>query len=125
MSGSTDSLHSTDRNLLFGILALQMNFVTKDALISAMNTWIQNKERPLSQILQAHGALRPNDQTVIDQLVDKHVVRHDVKAEMTYSTLPVAHHVGDAHHRQTEPGPQYPAGLVHTTLMAPNSNQND
>jgi hypothetical protein len=31
---------STDRNLLFGILALQNDFVTRDQLVEAMNAWI-------------------------------------------------------------------------------------
>jgi hypothetical protein len=29
---------SADRNLLFGILALQMNFISREQLIAAMNT---------------------------------------------------------------------------------------
>ena len=31
---------ATDRNLLFGILALQMDFISRDALITAMNAGI-------------------------------------------------------------------------------------
>ena len=31
---------AADRNLLFGILALQMDFITRDALIAAMNAWV-------------------------------------------------------------------------------------
>jgi hypothetical protein len=30
---------SADRNLLLGILALQMDFISRDALIQAMNVW--------------------------------------------------------------------------------------
>jgi hypothetical protein len=29
-----------DRNLLFGILALQMDFIGRDALVQAMNAWV-------------------------------------------------------------------------------------
>src|SRR5262249_35564205 len=31
---------AADRNLLFGILALQMDFIRRDALIAAMNAWV-------------------------------------------------------------------------------------
>jgi hypothetical protein len=34
-----------DRNLLFGILALQMDFVSRDGLIKGMNTWVLDKTR--------------------------------------------------------------------------------
>ena len=40
-----------DRNLLFGILALQMDFISRDALVAAMNAWGLNKSQPLSQVL--------------------------------------------------------------------------
>jgi len=36
---------STDRNLLFGILALQMDFISRDALIKAMHTWVLDKTK--------------------------------------------------------------------------------
>ena len=37
---------SADRNLLFGILAVQLDFVSRDALIDAMNAWLLKKARP-------------------------------------------------------------------------------
>ena len=48
---------TADRNLLFGILALQMNFVTRNALIAAMNAWVLDKQKSLGQILVEHGAV--------------------------------------------------------------------
>jgi hypothetical protein len=38
-----------DRNLLFGILALQMDLITRDALIAAMGAWALAKHRPLGE----------------------------------------------------------------------------
>jgi hypothetical protein len=35
-----------DRNLLFGILALQMDFVSRDALIAAMHAWVLARTEP-------------------------------------------------------------------------------
>ncbi len=39
----------SDRNLLFGILALQVNFLTRDALVKGMNAWVLEKHRPLGR----------------------------------------------------------------------------
>ncbi len=36
---------NADRNLLFGILALQMDFISRDALIAAMNAWVLDKAK--------------------------------------------------------------------------------
>ena len=48
---------SADRNLLFGILAVQLDFVTRDALIAAMNAWVLDKAKPLGDILRDQGHL--------------------------------------------------------------------
>jgi hypothetical protein len=42
---------TADRNLLFGILALQMDFIGRDDLIAAMSAWVLDKGKPLGQIL--------------------------------------------------------------------------
>jgi eukaryotic-like serine/threonine-protein kinase len=42
---------TADRNLLLGILALQTDFITRDALIAAMNAWALERHRPLEDLL--------------------------------------------------------------------------
>jgi eukaryotic-like serine/threonine-protein kinase len=66
----------TDRNLLFGILALQMDFITRDALIASMNAWTLAKHRPLGEILVERGDLAPRFRALLEQMVDAHVERH-------------------------------------------------
>src|SRR5438132_11616780 len=68
--------HATDRNLLFGILALQMDFIRRDALIAAMNAWVLEKAKPLGQILVEQGALREDAHTLLEALVQKHLEMH-------------------------------------------------
>jgi hypothetical protein len=68
---------STDRNLLVGILALQMDFTGKDALIAAMHAWVLDKARPLGDILAEQGALKPEHRTLLDALVQAHLAQHD------------------------------------------------
>ncbi|HEX6985216.1 MAG TPA: serine/threonine-protein kinase, partial [Planctomycetaceae bacterium] len=67
---------SADRNLLFGVLALQMDFVTRDALVAAMNAWAVEKGTPLGDILVRQGALRPELRALLDPLVAKHLEMH-------------------------------------------------
>jgi hypothetical protein len=65
-----------DRNLLFGILALQMDFVTRDALVKAMNAWVLDKHKPLGQILVEQGALREDTRAALEVVVGKHLELH-------------------------------------------------
>ena len=49
----------SDRNLLFGILALQMDLITRDQLVAAMNAWVLDKHKSLGAILVAQGRSIP------------------------------------------------------------------
>jgi len=66
----------TDRNLLFGLLALQMNFIQRDALIAAMNAWVLERHRPLGEILVERGDLERRFRSLLEPMVDAHVERH-------------------------------------------------
>ena len=76
MSDSPRSSSAADRNLLFGILALQMDFITSDQLVAAMNSWVLSKSKPLGTILHEHGALATDQLAALDSLVNAHVNRH-------------------------------------------------
>ena len=47
-----------DRNLLFGILALQMELIDRDQLVDGMHRWVTDKNRDLGDVLVAAGAAR-------------------------------------------------------------------
>ncbi len=66
-----------DRNLLFGILALQMDFLSRDQLVAGMNAWVIDKEKPLGQILVGLGYLSEGRRHLLEPLVDEHVRQHD------------------------------------------------
>ena len=71
-----DPTPAADRNLLFGIVALQMDFVGRDALVAAMNAWVLEKSKPLGQILEVQKALTRSRRVILDALVDEHVRQH-------------------------------------------------
>jgi formylglycine-generating enzyme required for sulfatase activity/tRNA A-37 threonylcarbamoyl transferase component Bud32 len=65
-----------DRNLLFGVLALQMDFISREALIAAVSDWVLDKDRPLDSILVERGALSPARPDMLEPLVREHVRAH-------------------------------------------------
>src|SRR5437879_3971293 len=75
------SASSSDLNLLYGILALQVNFVTRDALIRGMNAWVLEKHRSLGEILLEQGALRQEQHAVLHGIVRMHLKAHGNDAQ--------------------------------------------
>ena len=78
---------ATDRNLLFGILALQMDFITRDQLVSAMNAWVLNKAKPLDALLLEQKALAADTHAVLDTLVQKHLALHENDPEKSLAAV--------------------------------------
>jgi serine/threonine-protein kinase len=87
MSEATPAPANTDRNLLFGILALQMDFISRDALIAAMNAWVLEKTKPLGQVLQEEGALSAERRTLLEALVQEHLKQHDNDPEKSLAAV--------------------------------------
>ena len=80
---------SADRNLLYGILALQLDLISRDALIAAMNAWVLDKSKSLGNILQQQGALPPEDHAFMEGVVQKHLGRHGDDAQRSLAAVPV------------------------------------
>jgi serine/threonine-protein kinase len=78
---------NADRNLLFGILALQMDFINRDALIGAMHAWVLDKARPLGQILQEQGQLSAERLQLLQALVAEHLKAHDQDPQQSLAAL--------------------------------------
>jgi hypothetical protein len=78
---------SADRNLLFGILAVQLDFVSKDALIGAMNAWLLDKSRPLGVILREQGQLSAECSQLLAALVTEHLKQHGYDPQQSLATL--------------------------------------
>jgi formylglycine-generating enzyme required for sulfatase activity len=89
------SQSAADRNLLVGILALQMDFISKDAVIAAMNAWVLDKARPLGQIMVEQGALLAANRELLELLVSRHLEMHGNDAQRSLAALgPVRHNLG-------------------------------
>jgi tetratricopeptide (TPR) repeat protein/tRNA A-37 threonylcarbamoyl transferase component Bud32 len=67
---------AADLNLLFGIMAVQNDFVSRDALIEAMGAWVLDKSKTLGEILVERGALTSEHHALLTSLVAAHVRLH-------------------------------------------------
>jgi tRNA A-37 threonylcarbamoyl transferase component Bud32 len=79
-----------DRNLLFGMLALQMDFVGQGELVAAMQAWAFDKRRPLGDILAREGHLSPERLQLLYALVEEHLKAHQNDPERSLAALPAA-----------------------------------
>jgi serine/threonine-protein kinase len=114
---------SADRNLLFGILALQMDFISRDALVEAMNAWVLDKKKSLGQILVERGALRENAQSLLELLVEKHLEMHDGQPHKSLASVAALAQVRDD--LQGVADPDLHATLASTLLPGEATPQND
>ena len=78
---------TSDRNLLFGILALQLDFISRDALIQAMHAWVLHKTQALGAILHEQGALTSDRLALLEALVSEHLKRHGQDAEQSLAAV--------------------------------------
>jgi WD40 repeat protein/tetratricopeptide (TPR) repeat protein/tRNA A-37 threonylcarbamoyl transferase component Bud32 len=78
---------AADRNLLFGILSLQMDFISRDSLINAMHAWILDKSKPLGHILVEQKALSSERQLLLEALVQEHLKQHDNDLEWSLAAV--------------------------------------
>ena len=83
------SSSSANTNLLFGILALQRDFINRDQLVKGMNAWVLNKSQSLGTVLVEKAHLTPDRRMLLDALVQEHLKQHQGHAEKSLAALSV------------------------------------
>src|ERR1700682_3359764 len=78
---------AADRNLLFGVLALQMDFIKREQLIAAMQAWVFDKSKPLGAILCAQKALAEDKRALLEALVQAHLAQHGNDPEKSLAAI--------------------------------------
>ncbi len=81
-----DPRDAANRDLLFGLLALQTGLVDQDALILAVRAWTGDKSRPIAQILADGGAIDAGERASLEGLAEKHLSRHGDHSAKRYRT---------------------------------------
>jgi serine/threonine-protein kinase len=79
----------TDHNLLFGVLALQADFLTHAQFVEACTLWANRKDQPLADLLVERGWLSPGDRADVERLVARKLNRHggDLRASLAAVTI--------------------------------------
>jgi hypothetical protein len=82
----------TDRNLLFGVLALQVDLIDNEQFVEACTSWTARKDQPLAEILVARGWMTRADQEDVKRLLERKPKKHrgDVTASQMQATQPSA-----------------------------------
>lgn len=76
-----------DHQVLYGILAWQLGFVSHNDLTSAFVAWITQKSEPLGDLLSCGGKLSSEARDLLDALVDEHLKLHGGSAEQSLAAL--------------------------------------
>jgi serine/threonine-protein kinase len=79
-----------DRDLLFGILALQNGLIEQADLIAAFQRWTKERSRSMAQVLVERGALSSEDRAMLEGLVRRHVEKQAGEEERCAADIPEA-----------------------------------
>jgi serine/threonine-protein kinase len=90
MSDSALGDPARDRDQLFGILAVQMGFVSREQLDAVTNVLARAERRHPGELLQEQGALTPERRGLLDALVDEYVRARggDLRRSLEAATAP-------------------------------------
>jgi tetratricopeptide (TPR) repeat protein len=80
---------AADRNLIFGLLALQMDFITREQLLDALHAWMLAKHNPLGQVLCRRGFLAEDARADLERLVDRYIKGHGSDPRASLAALRV------------------------------------
>src|SRR5260370_37603013 len=80
----------TDRNLLFGVLALQAGLIDSPQFIEACLLWTGRKDVPLADLLVERGWIEPADRAHVEYLVGRKLHKHGGDPRASPAALPDA-----------------------------------
>src|SRR5205085_1371552 len=98
---------STDRNLLFGVLALQADFLDVGQFAAACSEWAGRKDTPLADLLVERGWLTDEDRAHVEYLLRRKLKKHagdphvSLAAVATHEVRSVLESVADPDVRQS------------------------
>jgi serine/threonine-protein kinase len=81
---------ATERDLLFGLLALQNGLIDQVQLVAAFQAWTRDKARALADHLVGRGDLEADDRSAVEALVTRHLKKHGGDVERSLGAIPAA-----------------------------------
>jgi hypothetical protein len=79
---------AAERDLLFGLLALQNGLIDQGQLVAAFQAWTRDKARALAEHLAARGDLDPDQRAGVEAMVGLHLKKHGGEAARSLAALP-------------------------------------
>lgn len=77
----------TDRNLIAGVMALQLNCITPTQLIAGMQAWVFEKELPLEDLLLRQQSISAETCDFIKSIVSKYIELYGGSAAQSLASL--------------------------------------
>jgi serine/threonine-protein kinase len=78
---------NTDRNLLFGVLALQAGLLDARQFAEACSAWAARKDTPMDDLLVEHGLLTAEDRSLLAALLEKNIKKHSGDARASLAAV--------------------------------------
>ena len=105
------------RDLLFGILTLQIGLIDQGQLVAAFQSWARASDRPLADHLTTRGDLDAEQRAAIEAMVALHLKKYAGDAERSLAAIPASdstrEHLARLGDAQTEGSVVHP-GLAST-----------
>lgn len=86
MSGNQNAI-ARDHNLLFGVIAVQLHFISPADLARAAAVWATEPDQDLGNILEGMGLLNDDKRSVINQLLELKVEDHGGDPSATLASM--------------------------------------
>ena len=87
---------NADRNLLFGLLALQNGLIDQDQLVTAFRAWSRDRGRLLADYLVDRGDLDADQRSVVQAMVTLHEKKHGGSTEKSLAAIPAGRSTRDS-----------------------------
>ncbi len=78
---------AAERNLLFGLLALQNGLIDQDQLVAAFRVWSRDKSRQIAEYLVDRGDLDTDQRSVVQAMVGLHEKKHGGSPEKSLAAV--------------------------------------
>jgi tRNA A-37 threonylcarbamoyl transferase component Bud32 len=79
---------AVEKDLLFGMIALQVGLIDQSKLVAAFQAWTLDKARGLAEHLVGRGDLDADDRAAVAALVERHLNRHGGDVERSLAAIP-------------------------------------
>ncbi len=79
---------AADRNLVFGLLALQNGLIDQDQLVAAFRAWSRDKSRQIADYLVDRGDLDADQRNAVEVMLCLHEKKHGGSTEKSLAAIP-------------------------------------